>query len=193
MPIPLFGAKIEGVIAEQIGALLASEENSLHGQVPWSPDQQMTGLPGTDRRFIASTLSCPDRHRHRRADHHVPGGHRRLDHRGGLPLGRRIGRFFTRQVIRADSLAFDVAELRARFAEVAEQLAADSWQVTDTAGRQDGGPAGVQGGPLPVRTAGPLALRGHGRGHRRRHRQPHRPRAGGHAVRPAVPAHPGAG
>ena len=44
------------------------------------------------------------------------------------------GWFFTRQVVRADSLPFDVDELRRRFAEVAAELAAGqtSWTVTDT-------------------------------------------------------------
>lgn len=43
------------------------------------------------------------------------------------------GRFFTRQEIRADSLAFEVDELRERFTAVAQQLNADRFQVTDTA------------------------------------------------------------
>jgi formyltetrahydrofolate deformylase len=44
------------------------------------------------------------------------------------------GWFFTRQVVRADSLPFDADELRARFAEVAGELHGDSdWTVTDTA------------------------------------------------------------
>ena len=46
------------------------------------------------------------------------------------------GRFFTRQEIRADGAPFDAAELRGRFAVVARELAADSWQVTDTADRK---------------------------------------------------------
>ncbi|HVH22296.1 MAG TPA: formyltetrahydrofolate deformylase [Pseudonocardia sp.] len=41
--------------------------------------------------------------------------------------------FFTRQVVRADSLSFDADELRARFAAVAAELGAEaSWTVTDT-------------------------------------------------------------
>lgn len=46
------------------------------------------------------------------------------------------GRFFTRQEIRADSISLPVAELRARFGEVAGSLAADSWQVVDSADRK---------------------------------------------------------
>jgi formyltetrahydrofolate deformylase len=43
------------------------------------------------------------------------------------------GWFFTRQVVRADSLPFDVHELRARFAGVAAELGGEaSWTVTDT-------------------------------------------------------------
>ncbi|MGO1050530.1 formyltetrahydrofolate deformylase [Crossiella sp. CA198] len=41
--------------------------------------------------------------------------------------------FFTRQEVRADSLPFDVAELRHRFAAVARELGVQSdWRVTDT-------------------------------------------------------------
>jgi formyltetrahydrofolate deformylase len=46
------------------------------------------------------------------------------------------GRFFTRQEIRADSIAFDAAELRRRFSVVAGELDADDWQVTDSADRK---------------------------------------------------------
>jgi formyltetrahydrofolate deformylase len=41
------------------------------------------------------------------------------------------GRFFTRQVVRAGSLPFDVDELRARFAEVAARLGG-TWTISDT-------------------------------------------------------------
>jgi formyltetrahydrofolate deformylase len=42
--------------------------------------------------------------------------------------------FFTRQVVRADSLSFGVDELRKRFGELATELgAAGNWRVTDTA------------------------------------------------------------
>jgi formyltetrahydrofolate deformylase len=44
------------------------------------------------------------------------------------------GWFFTRQVVRAASLPFEVEELRLRFSRVAEELSADAaWRVTDTA------------------------------------------------------------
>ncbi|MGW7539458.1 formyltetrahydrofolate deformylase [Amycolatopsis sp. NPDC054798] len=46
------------------------------------------------------------------------------------------GWFFTRQVVRADSLPFDAAGLRERFGEVANELSAESsWQVRDTGER----------------------------------------------------------
>ncbi|MEU4444279.1 formyltetrahydrofolate deformylase [Actinosynnema sp. NPDC050801] len=46
--------------------------------------------------------------------------------------------FFTRQEVRADSLPFDVDELRARFAEVARDLGArpGSWRVADSGERR---------------------------------------------------------
>ena len=44
------------------------------------------------------------------------------------------GWFFTRQVVRAASLPFEVDELRLRFSKVAEELSAEAdWRVTDTA------------------------------------------------------------
>ncbi|SDO42854.1 formyltetrahydrofolate deformylase [Nakamurella panacisegetis] len=46
------------------------------------------------------------------------------------------GNFFTRQVIRADSLSFGVDELRDRFALIADHLDAHQWQVTDSAVRK---------------------------------------------------------
>ena len=45
-------------------------------------------------------------------------------------------RFFTRQEIRADSVALGIDELRRQFGEVAGELAADHWQVTDSADRK---------------------------------------------------------
>ncbi|MFD4643075.1 formyltetrahydrofolate deformylase [Lentzea sp. NPDC058436] len=47
------------------------------------------------------------------------------------------GWFFTRQEVRADSLPFGVDDLRARFADVAASLGAQStWTVTDTGSRK---------------------------------------------------------
>jgi formyltetrahydrofolate deformylase len=43
------------------------------------------------------------------------------------------GWFFTRQVVRADSLPFDAVQLRARFADVAARIGPEArWKVTDT-------------------------------------------------------------
>ena len=44
--------------------------------------------------------------------------------------------FFTRQVVRADSLPFGVDELRERVGRVAAELGSTSWQVTDTEQRR---------------------------------------------------------
>ncbi|SHE50158.1 formyltetrahydrofolate deformylase [Streptoalloteichus hindustanus] len=50
---------------------------------------------------------------------------------------QETGWFFTRQEVRADSLPFDVAELRERFAGVAEELGGRTdWRITDTAERR---------------------------------------------------------
>jgi formyltetrahydrofolate deformylase len=45
------------------------------------------------------------------------------------------GWFFTRQVVRADSLPFGVLELRERFAAVAAELGEADWQISDTGRR----------------------------------------------------------
>ncbi|MCW0213040.1 MAG: formyltetrahydrofolate deformylase [Pseudonocardia sp.] len=88
--------------------------------------------PGQDRRYVIS-FSCPDR----------TGIVARIA--GFLTdVGAWIveaayhaepldGWFFTRQAIRADSVPFDVTELRARFAEVATEFGPEAtWRVTDT-------------------------------------------------------------
>jgi formyltetrahydrofolate deformylase len=88
-----------------------------------------------DRRFVL-TLSCPDR----------TGIVARIttflaDIGGWITEAayhsdEESGRFFTRQEIRADSVSFPVADLRRRFGAVAAELAADSWQVVDSADRK---------------------------------------------------------
>lgn len=88
-----------------------------------------------DRRFVL-TLSCPDR----------TGIVARItsflaDIGGWITEAayhsdEESGRFFTRQEIRASSVAFPVAELRRRFGAVAGELAADRWQVVDSADRK---------------------------------------------------------
>ncbi|MET0865874.1 MAG: formyltetrahydrofolate deformylase [Nakamurella sp.] len=88
-----------------------------------------------DHRFVL-TLSCPDR------TGIVAGITGFLAEIGGwiteaaYHSDNESGRFYTRQEIKADSVGFTAADLRARFKGVATELAADSWQVTDTADRK---------------------------------------------------------
>jgi formyltetrahydrofolate deformylase len=93
-------------------------------------------VPRPERRYVI-TFGCPDR----------TGIVARIssflaDHGGWIVeadyhTDPEAGWFFTRQEVRADSLPFDVDELRTRFAEVAESLGAQStWQVTDTGERK---------------------------------------------------------
>ena len=71
------------------------------------------------------------------------------------------GWFFTRQVVRADSLPFDADELRERFADVAAELGGEpSWTVTDTGRAEARGAAGEHRGALPARPARPGGRRG---------------------------------
>ncbi len=89
--------------------------------------------PTTERRFVI-TLSCPD----------TTGIVARiagfLADAGGWIVEAAYhsdpttGWFFTRQVVRAESLPFDADELRARFAAVAADIGPQArWTVTDTA------------------------------------------------------------
>jgi formyltetrahydrofolate deformylase len=90
---------------------------------------------GDDRRFVM-TLSCPDR----------TGIVARIstflaDVGGWITEAAyhsdgESGQFFTRQEIRADSVPFGVEEMRRQFGDVASDLAADHWQVVDTADRK---------------------------------------------------------
>ncbi|GAA3364987.1 MULTISPECIES: formyltetrahydrofolate deformylase [Saccharopolyspora] len=86
-------------------------------------------------RFVI-TLGCPDR----------TGIVARIatflaDHGGwiveaGYHTDVETGWFFTRQVVRADSLPFGLAELRERFAQVADELGSTNWRVSDTSERR---------------------------------------------------------
>ncbi|MCA1195631.1 MULTISPECIES: formyltetrahydrofolate deformylase [unclassified Saccharopolyspora] len=86
-------------------------------------------------RFVI-TLGCPDR----------TGIVARIatflaDHGGwiveaGYHTDVETGWFFTRQVVRADSLPFGLAELRERFARVADELGSTNWRVSDTSERR---------------------------------------------------------
>jgi formyltetrahydrofolate deformylase len=87
---------------------------------------------GAERSYVI-TLSCPDR---TGIVARISGF---LAEAGGwiteaaYHTDSDTGWFFTRQVVRADSLPFDVHRLRERFALVAESLSEHaSWRVTDT-------------------------------------------------------------
>lgn len=87
-----------------------------------------SGLP-SDARYVL-TLSCPD------STGIVARITSFLADLGGWITDAayhsddETGRFFTRQEIRADSVAFDLDELRSRFGAVAQSLDADAWKVT---------------------------------------------------------------
>jgi formyltetrahydrofolate deformylase len=86
----------------------------------------------TERRYIL-TLSCPDTTGivARIAGFLARAGGWIIE--AGYHSDADSGWFFTRQVVRADSLPFEVDELRQRFAEVAAELHGEaSWTVTDT-------------------------------------------------------------
>lgn len=86
--------------------------------------------PTAERRYVI-TLSCPDR---TGIVAEISGF---LARSGGwiVEAGYHsdpvTGWFFTRQVVRAESLPFEAEELRARFAEVAVTLGG-TWTITDT-------------------------------------------------------------
>ena len=94
----------------------------------------MTGVdPTVERRYVI-TLSCPDT---TGIVAEISGFLARAGGwivEAGYHSDPDTGWFFTRQVVRADSLPFDADELRSRFAAVAAELHGDSdWTVTDTA------------------------------------------------------------
>jgi formyltetrahydrofolate deformylase len=86
----------------------------------------------TERRYVL-TLSCPDTTGivARIAGFLADAGGWIVE--AGYHSDADNGWFFTRQVVRADSLPFDADELRRRFADVAAELGGQtSWTVTDT-------------------------------------------------------------
>ena len=90
---------------------------------------------GADRRYIL-TLSCPDA---TGIVARISGFLAGIDGwitEASYHSDPVSGRFFTRQEIRADSLAFDVDELRRRFDLIAADLHADHARVSDTAVRK---------------------------------------------------------
>ena len=88
--------------------------------------------PGRDRRYVI-TFSCPDRTGivARIAGFLADAGAWIVE--AAYHAEPQDGWFFTRQAIRADSVPFDVDELRVRFAEVAAEFGPEAtWRVTDT-------------------------------------------------------------
>ena len=86
----------------------------------------------TERRYVL-TLTCPDTTGivARIAGFLADAGGWIVE--AGYHSDADNGWFFTRQVVRADSLPFDADELRRRFADVAAELHGQtSWTVTDT-------------------------------------------------------------
>jgi formyltetrahydrofolate deformylase len=89
-------------------------------------------MPVPERRFVIS-LGCPDRTGivARIASFLAEWGGWIVE--AGYHTDPETGWFFTRQEVRADSLPFDVTELRKRFAAVAEGLGGQTdWRVRDT-------------------------------------------------------------
>ncbi|HEU0220319.1 MAG TPA: formyltetrahydrofolate deformylase [Gallionella sp.] len=78
------------------------------------------------------TLSCPDRVGIVAAVSGFVAQHGGFIVEASYHTDQETQHFFMRQEIRADSLPFDAAELRARFAPLAEQFRM-SWQVSDSA------------------------------------------------------------
>jgi formyltetrahydrofolate deformylase len=78
------------------------------------------------------TLSCPDRVGIVAAVSGFVAQHGGFIVEASYHTDQETQRFFMRQEIRADSLPFDAAELRTRFAALAEQFRM-SWQVSDSA------------------------------------------------------------
>lgn len=88
--------------------------------------------PSAERRYVL-TLSCPDTTGivARIATFLADAGGWIVE--AGYHSDPATNWFFTRQVVRADSLPFDADELRVRFAAVAAELGGDAnWTVTDT-------------------------------------------------------------
>jgi len=88
--------------------------------------------PAAEHRYVI-TLSCPDTTGivARIAGFLADAGGWIVE--AGYHSDPDTGWFFTRQVVRADSLPFDAAQLRERFADVAAALGEDTtWTVTDT-------------------------------------------------------------
>ncbi|UJW33793.1 formyltetrahydrofolate deformylase [Saccharothrix sp. AJ9571] len=93
-------------------------------------------MPPSERRYVI-TFGCPDRTGivARIASFLAEAGGWIVE--AAYHTDPETGWFFTRQEVRADSLPFDVDELRARFAGVARSLGSETdWTVADTAERR---------------------------------------------------------
>ncbi|MDD5384015.1 MAG: formyltetrahydrofolate deformylase [Gallionella sp.] len=85
----------------------------------------------TEHRYTL-TLSCPDRVGIVAAVSSFVAEHGGFIVEASYHTDQETQRFFMRQEIRADSLPFDAAELRMRFAKLAEQFQM-GWQISDSA------------------------------------------------------------
>lgn len=90
--------------------------------------------PSNDRRYTL-TLSCPDRVGIVAAVSTFIAGYRGWILEANHHADAGSARFFMRQEIRADSLAFGVDEFRALFAPIADEFGM-AWQVSDSARRK---------------------------------------------------------
>ena len=94
------------------------------------PENNETNV-SIERRYPL-TISCPDRAGIIAAVSGFIAQHGGFIVEASYHTDQESQRFFMRQEIRADSLPFDVEELRNRFAEVAQNFGMD-WQVSDSA------------------------------------------------------------
>ena len=94
------------------------------------PENNETNV-SIERRYTL-TISCPDRAGIIAAVSGFIAQHGGFIVEASYHTDQESQRFFMRQEIRADSLPFDVEELRNRFAEVAQNFGMD-WQVSDSA------------------------------------------------------------
>ena len=85
----------------------------------------------TEQRYTL-TLSCPDRVGIVAAVSGFVAHHDGWIVEASYHTDQETQRFFIRQEIRADSLPFDAAELRARFAKLAQEFQM-TWQLSDSA------------------------------------------------------------
>lgn len=90
--------------------------------------------PSNDRRYTL-TLSCPDRVGIVAAVSAFIAGYRGWILEANHHADAGSARFFMRQEIRADSLAFGVEEFRALFAPIAEEFGM-AWRISDSARRK---------------------------------------------------------